>query len=81
MIALALAGTSYLMVFRPSIELFEEIIDKENTVFSGLTGFLIWTIIATLIAPYVVFVLLQNNNKDFIENFAIGLLTKEDDDE
>lgn len=82
-ISLALAGTSYLTIYRPSIELYEEIIEEQNTVYSGWIGFTTWILAAVVIAPYTAYILLQNDNQDFIEELAISLadISEEEEDE
>lgn len=83
-IAISLAATSYMMLFRPSIELLEEIIEDKSQ-YSGITGLIIWYIGATIAAPFVAYVLLKNDNDGFIEALAVALadkiLDKEDKEE
>ena len=69
------------MLYQPSIELLEEILD-EKTVYSGLTGFIIWNSIAVILAPGIMFLLLKNDNEKWIQEFALKLADKRlDDDE
>jgi len=80
--AVSLAWTSYIMIYREAIDLLEEIVERK-TVYSGFTGFIFWTIMATIMTPWVIFALLSNNNKSFITEFAVNLaerMTDEDDE-
>ncbi len=78
--ALSLAWTSYVMIFRPSIHLFEEITEQTNSIYSGKSGFIIWTIFAFITAPWVAWTLLKNDNRNYIEDFAISLAEQENDE-
>lgn len=83
-VSVALAITSYVMLFRPTIRLVEEIIE-EDCPYGGLFGLIMWNIFSTLVAPYTLFILLQNNNEKFIEQLAVAfankLIDKEEDEE
>lgn len=74
-VAAGLAGTSYITLFRPSIELLEEIIEDKSP-YSGVFGFCVWNLLSFLAAPVVVFILLQNDNENFIEHLAVALANK-----
>lgn len=71
-IAASLSLTSYLTIFRPSINLLEEILEQK-TLFSGITGFLLWNIFATIVAPWTLLILLSNRNTETSERFAVSL--------
>lgn len=75
-IAVSIAWTSYLTIFRPSISLLEEILEEENRVYKGITGFIIWTLLATIGAPFMAIILLTNNNENSIEKFAVTLANR-----
>ena len=72
-VAAALAGTSYFTLYRPAIILTEEIIDEDLPGHKGWLGGSLWLIFATIFAPLTLFILLKNNNKDFITAFAVKL--------
>lgn len=78
--AVSLAWTSYIMIYRPAVDLLEEIVDKK-TVYSGITGFLLWTIMASIMSPWVVYALLSNNNKSFVHEFALNLADRMTDND
>jgi len=83
-ISLALAGTSYLTLYIPGIELAEEILDERLPLQRGWIGTSLWFILSTLISPWTAIVLLSNNNEDFIEKFAVALadnIIKKEDNE
>ena len=80
LVALAIAGTSYFLLYRPSISLFKELADKEKTIYGGLTGFVIWMMVATVFAPWAGLLLLKNNNEGIIEQFALNLVHREIDE-
>ncbi|HSG30871.1 MAG TPA: hypothetical protein VLB82_04930 [Thermodesulfobacteriota bacterium] len=69
------------MLYRPSIKLLEEILETEETSYSGFTGFLIWNILATIGAPFTLLVLLKNDNQRLVESMALSLADKAIDDD
>jgi hypothetical protein len=72
LISTGLAITSYITLYRPAIAFLEEIVEQK-TRYSGPFGAALWTIIAFVFSPYILFILLSNNNRDFIELFAVTL--------
>lgn len=74
-IALALAGTSYVQMYRPAIALLEEIVERKTYYSSWLGGFM-WVAASTLLTPWTLYILLKNNNEEFIEEFAVTLADK-----
>jgi hypothetical protein len=72
-VSLALAGTSYVTLYRPAIYLTEEIVEENLAHYRGWLGTLAWFSIATPLSPLVAIILLKNNNNSFIEKFAIKL--------
>ena len=78
--ALSLAGTSYVTLFLPSMELLEEIIEDESP-YGGVLGFIIWNICAAVAAPWTLYILIQNDNDGFIESLAVALANKILDEE
>jgi hypothetical protein len=71
-VSAALAGTSYITLYKPAIQLLEEIVESD-TPYGGWLGFIIWNLAAIIAAPWTAYVLLQNNNEEFIERFAVVL--------
>jgi hypothetical protein len=63
------------MIYRPTVELLEEILERD-TFYGGILGFLSWHIIAITLAPYVAVVLLKNDNDDTIQGLAGSLAEK-----
>ena len=83
-VAAALAGTSYFTIYRPAIELTEEILDEDLKFYRGWFGTSLWLVITAIFAPATLIVLLRNNNESFIEQFAVALantMMDEDEDE
>lgn len=78
--AIATAMTGYIMIYKPAVDLLEEIVEEE-TVYGGVIGFLIYTIIATVLAPGICFLLLKNRNTEIIEGYAVSLAENILDDE
>ena len=74
-IAMSLAVTSYVTLFRPSIELLEEIIEDKSS-YGGMFGFVLWIVGAAIAAPMTAFILLKNDNDSFIEQLAVSLANK-----
>lgn len=62
------------MIYHPAINLFEEIIEKKNTIYSGITGFIIWNIIAIFLSPWILSLLLKNDNESVIKYMALMLV-------
>jgi hypothetical protein len=60
-----------LTIYKPSTDLLEEILD-ERTIYSGISGFFIWNSIATALAPWVLVLLLRNDNQNIIESMAVN---------
>lgn len=80
-VALSLSITSYITLFRPSVDLLEDIIGFKTN-YRGIQAFLTWIFFATLSAPWVLLILLSNNNKEIVEKIAIDLAEDYlDDDE
>ena len=73
LIALALAGTSYWNLYRPTIDLLEEILGERPPIYGGWFGAIMWMIISFVLAPVTAFLLLSNNNNLFIKKLAISL--------
>jgi len=75
-VAAALAGTSYINLFRPAMQLLEEIMGRKMPWHRGWLGTSVWLISAFIFAPAVIFLLLNNDNDDFIEKFAVALANR-----
>jgi len=75
LIAFSAGITSYLMIYRPAIRLLEEIIE-DSTMYSKWYGSLLWVAFSTVAFPWIVILLLKNNNKGYIEHFAVTLAQK-----
>jgi len=69
----ALAGTSYINLYRPAIRLLEEIMGEEVTRYSGWLGITIWLMMAFILSPLTLLLLLSNDNDEFIEKFAVSI--------
>jgi hypothetical protein len=82
-VASALAGTSYFTLYRPGVELAEEILDEDLNLHRGWLGTTMWLLISASLAPYTLFTLLKNDNAEFIEGFAVALADRimKDEDE
>jgi hypothetical protein len=75
LVAIALGTTSYFMLYKPAIELVEEILETKTVYSSGILK-ITWLLAATIITPLTAWFLLKNNNQDFIEGFAVALANK-----
>ena len=73
LVSLAIAGTSYFTLYRPSIELTEEIVDQDLKRYKGWIGTTVWVSLVTILSPLMIIILLKNNNNSFIEKFALKL--------
>jgi hypothetical protein len=76
-IALSASITSYITIYRPAINLLEEIVERK-TLYSGLIGSSIWIILTTIAFPWNINILLKNDNDLFIERFAVELAERMD---
>lgn len=80
LIAVAMAGTSYLRIYRPAMELLLEILDEEYledaSLYSGAVGTISWFIISIIATPYILFILLKNDNATTIRHIASHLATR-----
>jgi len=75
-LALGLSLTTYLTIYRSAIKLLEEILDTEDTVYSGLSGFMLWIVFAAIMAPWTLTLMLKNNNTETSEEMAATLAQK-----
>jgi hypothetical protein len=81
LVAISLAWTSYITIFRPSVDLYIEIIEEDKPLYRGITGFLLWTMLAIPMAPWIAYILLTADNEEAIRNFASTLAEKTENDE
>jgi len=75
-ISAALAGTSYINLYRPAIQLLEEILDDKAPIYSNWVGMSMWLIMSFIVAPFTAVLLLSNDNEEFIEKLAVSLADK-----
>ena len=75
-IAGAIAGTSYFTLYRSAIELTEEILDEDLPKYKGWMGIIFWLSISFIFAPLTAFMLLKNDNRDFIDKLALVLANR-----
>ena len=80
-VSIAVSGTSYFTLYRPAIDLAEEIIDKDLPSHRGVLGTGIWLVLAALMCPFTVWLLIRNDNLDFIERYALVISERYIDDE
>ena len=80
-VAAALAGTSYWNLYRPAIQLLEEIVDQDVPRYSGWMGTIMWFLISFTVAPITAVLLLSNDNEEFIEKLAVSLADGIEEDE
>lgn len=84
LIAVSAGLTSWLTIYRPAVKLLEEILE-DSTVYSTWFGTILWILFSTVAFPWIVLLLLKNNNKSIIEEFAgtlaVKILEQEDEDE
>jgi len=79
LISVSLAWTSYFRIFRPALDLLEEILEQK-TVYRGAFGFLTWTVLAALGAPMTLYILLTVDNGPIITHIATELADRELDE-
>ena len=62
-IALTLAWTTYIMIWRPACLIIRlELEEKDALFYRGIQSFILWTIVATILAPGLVFLLFTEDN-------------------
>ena len=79
-VSTALAGTSYFTLYKPAIGLAEEILDEDLPLHKGWLGATLWLIFSGIFSPITAFVLLKNNNDDFIEKYALSIANIADEE-
>lgn len=79
-VAISLAITGYIVLYRPSILLLEEILEKP-TPYGGLMGIILFLIIGFICAPVLLIILLKNDNDKFIYDLATRFYEAETDEE
>jgi len=79
LVAIAISGTSYFNLYRPGIQLLEEIVE-ERTIYSSMLGATVWSLIALIAAPAIAVILLSDTNKEFINSLAVRLAEKHEED-
>jgi len=73
LVSVAIGTTSYITIYRPAIELVEEILGEELPVYRGWFGISLWLFISVAASPVTALVLLSGNNEKFINDFALRL--------
>lgn len=76
--ALALAWTTYITIIIPAISIAQEVLEKDIGM-KGILGFIIWSIIGTVMAPLLLIVFILTDNKTFISKLALGLIDHYDE--
>ncbi len=71
--ALALAWTTYIIIIMPAIDIAHEVLEKD-TGMKKLLGFIIWSVIGTVMAPLLLITFILVDNKTFISKIALGLI-------
>lgn len=69
----SLALTSYFVLYRPAIKLLEEILQERSENYRGIRGFILWQLVATVFSPYVLLLLVKNDNDTIIQQAAVTL--------
>ena len=80
LVILAIGCTSYVTLYRPAIQLLHEILEQK-TFYSGWISSILWIILASIGAPFILIALISNDNDKFINALAVTLADKyiEDD--
>lgn len=72
-VSLSLSLTAYLNIYRPAETLVAEVTGTK-THLNGATGFIIWSILTTVLAPLLVILLLYGDNEQITTRLAISLM-------
>ena len=80
-VAITVSLTGYFVIYRPSMAIVHEVLERKPV--GGIFGFLIWTTITTVLAPWLTFLLLTNDNESVIRSFSLGMIERnlEEEDE
>jgi len=80
LVAIALTWTTYITIYRPAIEILEGIIELKTS-FSGIIGFIMYTIVGFIFAPILPLLIIANDNESLRIKLASELLSRYIDDE
>ena len=76
-IALTLAWTTYIMIWRPACQIIRiELEYKDAVCYRGIQSFILWTVVATILAPGLVFLLLTEDNFETAVDIAEKVLNR-----
>ncbi len=75
-IALTLAWTSYIMIWRPACDIIRLELEEDIKYYTGIPGFILWTIVATALAPGVLFLLFTEDNFETSINLAEKIVNR-----
>ncbi len=77
LMALALALTTYITIWRTACVIIRiELEDEAGRFYKGIPGFITWIIVATVLAPGVLFLILVEDNLDLSMNLADNVINR-----
>ena len=76
-IALSIALTSYINIYKPALDLYIEITEEESPIIASTVYNVVWVIIAFTMAPFVAFMLFRGRNDNYIRDLVIAWIGDE----
>lgn len=81
LVALGVSWTTYITIFRPTVAIVNEVLEYKPRSLNGFIGFILWTALAFILAPFTTVLILVNDNNFCIQTLAADLIEKLGDDE
>ena len=71
-VALSIALTSYLNIYRPAIDLYIEITEEESPIVASIIYKIVWIVLAFIMAPFIAIMLMKGRNDNYIRDLVVA---------
>lgn len=71
-VALSVALTSYINIYKPAVELYIEVTEEENPTIASWLYKIIWIVLAAIMAPFIAIMLLKGRNDNYIRDLVVA---------
>ena len=71
LIALSISLTSYINIYKPAVELYEEVTEDEESIVNSIPYKIVWLVLAFIMAPFIGFMLLRGRNDNYIRDLVV----------
>lgn len=71
-VALSIALTSYLNIYRPAVDLYIEITEEESPIVASIIYKIVWVILAFIMAPLIAIMLMKGKNDNYIRDLVVA---------